>query len=88
MEMRMITKYEHEVQNSEPTEIDTFDDVKVILTGGSGYVNKQVGEASPTNWVMMFVVIMVVITVVPIVPIAIAYFAGHYMNWWQSNNLK
>jgi len=84
----MITKCEHEVQKSKPTEINTFDDLKVIATGGSGYVNKQVGEASPTNWVFMFVVIMVVITVVPIIPIAGAYFLGHYMNWWQSNNLK
>ena len=84
----MITKCEHEVQKSKPTEINTFDDLKVIATGGSGYVNKQVGEASPTNWVFMFVVIMVVITVVPIIPIAGAYFLGHYMNWWQSKNLK
>ena len=86
--MRMITKYEHEVQESKPTKIDTFDDMKVIITGGSNYVNKEVGNTAPTNWVVMFAVIMVVIAVVPLVPIAIAYFAGHYMNWLQSKNLK
>jgi hypothetical protein len=84
----MITKYEHEVQESKPTEVNTFDDMKVIITGGSDYVNKAVGNTAPTNWVVMFAVIMVVIAVVPLVPIAIAYFAGHYMNWWQSKNLK
>jgi len=86
--MRMITKYEHEVQESNTTEVNTFDDMKVIITGGSDYVNKAVGNTAPTNWVVMFAVIMVVIAVVPLVPIAIAYFAGHYMNWWQSKNLK
>jgi len=84
----MITKYEHEVQESNTTEVNTFDDMKVIITGGSDYVNKAVGNTAPTNWVVMFAVIMVVIAVVPLVPIAIAYFAGHYMNWWQSKNLK
>ena len=85
--MRMITKYEHEVQESNTT-VNTIDDLKVLVTGGSEYVNKAVGQTAPTNWVVMFAVIMVVIVVVPLVPIAIAFFAGHYMNWWNSNNLK
>lgn len=86
--MRMITKYEHEVQNKGSPEMNTKDDLKVILTGGTNYVNKTVGETAPTNWVVMFAVIMVVIAIVPLVPIAIAFFAGHYMNWWSSKNLK
>ena len=88
MEMRMITKYEHEVQNKGSPAIDTKDDLKVLVTGGADYVNKAVGKTAPTNWVFMFVVIMVVIAIVPLVPIAIAFFAGHYMNWWHSKNLK
>tara|TARA_Y100001947_G_C10214033_1_gene250405 strand:- start:291 stop:545 length:255 start_codon:yes stop_codon:yes gene_type:complete len=84
----MITKYEHEVQNKGSPEMNTKDDLKVILTGGTNYVNKTVGETAPTNWVVMFAVIMVVIAIVPLVPIAIAFFAGHYMNWWSSKNLK
>ena len=84
----MVTKYVHEVQNKGSPVMNTKDDLKVILTGGTDYVNKTVGQTAPTNWVVMFAVIMVVIAIVPLVPIAIAFIAGHYMNWWSSKNLK
>ena len=84
----MITKYEQEVQNKGSPVMNTKDDLKVILTVVTNYVKKTVGETAPTNWVVMFVIVIGIIAVVPLVPIAIAFFAGHYMNWWSSKNLK
>ena len=87
----MARNYDYEV-TKELAEIDTRKDLTDIVNGGAGFVNKKAGNTKPTDWVFMFilvfVVIMVVITVVPIVPIAIAYFCGHFGNFWISNNLK
>lgn len=65
-------------------EIDTVDDLKVIARAGSDAVK----GTNPSQWLVVFVVIMVVIIAVPILPIALAFFAGHYGNWWADKNLK
>lgn len=65
-------------------EINTMDDLKVIASAGSSAVK----GTNPSQWLVVFVVIMVVIIAVPILPIALAFFAGHYGNWWASNNLN
>ena len=65
-------------------EIDTIDDLKVIASAGSDAVK----GTNPSQWVVVFIAVMAVIIVVPIQPIALAYIAGHYCNWWASNNLN
>ena len=65
-------------------EINTMDDLRVIASAGSSAVQ----GTNPSQWLVVFVVIMVVIIAVPILPIALAFFAGHYGNWWASNNLN
>ena len=62
----------------------TMDDLRVIASAGSSAVK----GTNPSQWLVVFVVIMVVIIAVPILPIALAFFAGHYGNWWASNNLN
>ena len=62
----------------------TVDDLKVIARAGS----EAVKGTNPSQWLVVFVVIMVVIIAVPILPIALAFFAGHYGNWWADKNLK
>ena len=65
-------------------EIDTFDDLRVIASAGSDAVK----GTNPSQWLVVFIAVMAVIIVVPILPIALAYLAGHYCNWWASNNLN
>ena len=65
-------------------EIDTFDDLRVIASAGSDAVK----GTNPSQWLVVFIAVMAVIIVVPILPIALAYIAGHYCNWWASNNLN
>ena len=65
-------------------EMNTMDDLRVIASAGSSAVK----GTNPGQWLVVFVVIMVVIIAVPILPIALAFFAGHYGNWWASNNLN
>ena len=65
-------------------EIDTFDDLRVIASAGSDAVK----VTNPSQWLVVFIAVMAVIIVVPILPIALAYIAGHYCNWWASNNLN
>ena len=65
-------------------EMNTMDDLRVIASAGASAVK----GTNPGQWLVVFVVIMVVIIAVPILPIALAFFAGHYGNWWASNNLN
>jgi hypothetical protein len=65
-------------------EIDTIDDLRVIASAGSDAVK----GTNPSQWLVVFIAIMAVIIVVPILPIALAFIAGHYGNWWASNNLN
>ena len=65
-------------------EIDTIDDLRVIASAGSDAVK----GTNPSQWLVVFIAIMAVMIVVPILPIALAYLAGHYCNWWASNNLN
>ena len=65
-------------------EIDTIDDLRVIASAGSDAVK----GTNPSQWLVVFITIMAVMVVVPILPIALAYLAGHYCNWWASNNLN
>ena len=65
-------------------EIDTIDDLRVIASAGSDAVK----GTNPSQWLVVFIAVMAVIIVVPILPIALAYIAGHYCNWWASNNLN
>ena len=65
-------------------EIDTFDDLRVIASAGSDAVK----GTNPSQWLVVFIAVMAVIIVVPILPIALAYIAGHYCNWWASKKLN
>ena len=65
-------------------EINTMDDLRVIASAGSDAVK----GTNPSQWLVVFIAVMAVIIVVPILPIALAYIAGHYCNWWASNNLN
>ena len=65
-------------------DMNTMDDLRVIASAGSSAVN----GTNPSQWLVVFIAVMAVIIVVPILPIALAYLAGHYCNWWASNNLN
>tara|TARA_B100001250_G_scaffold229769_1_gene197261 strand:- start:5277 stop:5522 length:246 start_codon:yes stop_codon:yes gene_type:complete len=73
------------IENDEKVnQVDTVDDVKVILSHGS----EAVSNIKPSNWLVSFAVVIVIVAVVPIIPILLAFVAGHYGNWWVNNNLK
>ena len=65
-------------------DMNTMDDLRVIASAGSSAVN----GTNKSQWLVVFIAVMAVIIVVPILPIALAYLAGHYCNWWASNNLN
>ena len=74
----------HEVEEGHLEEINTKDDLIVLAKG----IISATGSANPITWLVIAVLVIVVIAVIPWFLIGAAFFAGHWSNWFLSDNPK
>ena len=74
----------HEVEEGHVEEINTKDDLIVLAKAGYSIA----GGANPIVWLVVTAIVIVIFAVVPITLVALAFGAGHFSNWFLSDNPK